>query len=312
MLKAALRLAHTAELSKIESEKKYTKKKFVGHVIDNQRVYRSDFTNFVFADCGMRGVVFEGCTFTNCIFSGCYMKLLTFTGCTLTGCHFEICTTTGLVIEATSLSYIEFFRCVFPSRAMQMNLSKFHGANSQMLLNCAAEAHRIGRWGEAEQFLAMHSVELRRLWWKTISSDEAYFKDMSWKRKFRAASRLAGSWLTRYIFGDRISIIRVTGIGIVIFFMLFPFLAMFSDTMATAPLQESYGRVKGVFFAFAHYWSYLVETLNLMVGSSLKSEYKPTIESKNMFEIISRVVGIVYLAVAANFVTKWIGFGPRW
>lgn len=315
MLKSALRLSHAHHVPKkqIENNHNYEGQKLVGAIIDKQSIEGSNFTHFVFADCGMRGIAFKSCRFIDCIFAGCYLKDAEFADCTFRGCHFEICTTTGIKISNTTIEHVDFFRCVLPFHEFVKNLGNKHASNDKMMLNCAAEAHRTGRWREAEQFLGQHLVEKRQFWKEMVFSKERFYQKYTKFQKLRALVRLIFSLIMKMIFGDRTSIIRFMGIGVFLIAVLGPLAAFSLDAnSAIASIVPEYAWLSKIAFFLKHYASYFIASVNLLVGSNLKPSYAVTVSAPESYEIISRVLGVVYLAILGNLATKSIGNGPRW
>lgn len=313
MLKGALRLSHAADIPAVESYKKYFQGKVVGASLDNAVITNSEFKLCVFADCGMKGVTFEDCRFLDCVFSGCYLKDSTFKDCTVRGCQFEICTTTGISLSGTTIEHVEFFRCVFPFKELEENLGNMHGSNDKMLLNCAAEAHRIGRWREAEKFLTRHLKEKRRYWRAQVFSRNRYYSKYSGSDRSRAFLRLCVSLFLKYTVGDHVSITRMSVLGLILLFAVGPLAAWALDGYVQPPIQGvEQGWLSAVVLLVQHYWSYLVESVNLMLGSSLTASYQPKTNYRDAFEIVSRISGILFLAIMANLLTRSLGSGPKW
>ncbi|MGC4409444.1 hypothetical protein D4A92_20575 [Rhizobium rosettiformans] len=254
----------------------------------------------------MKNAKFYHCRFVDCIFSGCYMKDSEFVHCEFVGCHFEICTTTGIVLKDSTIEHAEFLRCVIPYDQLSAAMTDKHSANDVMLLNCAAEAHRIARWREAPQFLIGHNIEKRKFWRKMIIAEDPYYKKYSFLSRARAFFRLIVSSAGSVVFGDVTSIFRLFVVGFFLIFIICPSVIVFLDE------NSSVNGESGLYVYIKYYFSYLYTSINLAIGTALKAEYDPAIEYREMVELGFRVFVVLYLAILANFLTKLMGRGPKW
>lgn len=310
MLKGALRVLHTTDGEIASGENIYQDRKFVGQKLDKHSIKDVTFRNCVFADCGMKEITFADCTFDNCVFSGCYLRGAKFANSTIRGSHFEIFSMVGLKVEDTELEFVEFFRCVMPYQEFVKGLRRKHDMNDRMLLNCAAEAHRVGRWRDAERYVARHLQEKRRHWKNLLFSKDGYYRGKPFSMKIRAALRLVASYVIKAILGDNGSILRFLGLGLGLVLVFLPLCVFWLDQ---STIFETLDVPDKVGFLLKNYSAYCYSAVNYLLGTTWDiGPHNPLLKSKEQVEVVSKIVGILYLAVFANLITKSIGVGPKW
>lgn len=312
MMKSILRSSNVRRVdhNKIESEHKYTSNKLEGANLDNIVFSKSEFKHFLFSDCGMKKTIFEECVFKDCIFAGCYMNGAIFKDCKIIGCHFEICTTKNMKLTDTQIEHVDFFRCTFPYEELVKNLGKNYSSNDKMLLNCAAEAHRIGRWREAERFVERHMVEKRRQWARIIKNDNKLIHPPKILYRLQCAGRYALSLILKYTFGDRVSILRLILIFAFLVFLIGPTIILIFDEAKWKSLEYQHEFIQFIAAGFLFYKSYFLTFVNLIIGTNYNTPYAPEISHKETIEILSRIFGVVYLSICGNIITKSIGNSP--
>ena len=300
MSKSILRSAHAKRLSiaDLKDNAVFKNQMLIGEIIDQVTVVKVKFDGFLFADCGMRETVFDDCTFYNCVFAGSYMKKAKFKDCTLRGCAFEDCTTSQIKIENTTIEHIDFYRCTLPIREFKRNLNQNYASNDKMMLNCAVEAQKIGRWGEAEAFRAIHLQQRRKLWWGQVMLSHPAYKKYSLLYRLGSLVKFIFSSIRMILVGDQNSITRFGILGLILGLGIGPSVTFIYSNNPVA--FESY------FDSWKHFFQHYDQFFKLFVNETLGTSFSTaeSVKYQSILETVFRIIGILYLAVLGNLVTQ--------